>query len=190
MAQLNRPIAWVGGFRKTGATLIGVHDPMKTLKPYRATRESRQLDQKRACGVLAVYNNGRHLFIDTTYYRFFFDGYKHPAWSHPGLCLVPRKTFGTVKGVTLGNTKSSNDTFFFLQHQGFTGEEGRKTAHVWFHTGSQFARPWHITVSPHTMTHVILDHEDWHLETLWTRPVVMRPSLLDRTRHLTCHSST
>ncbi len=183
MAQTYKPICWVHGYRKERATLLAVRDPCKTLKPYRAAGLSRQLDQKKHRGVLTLYCDGNHLYLDTIYFRYLYSGYQYRG-GHRGLHLVPRKTFNQIKWVTLGTTNSSDDTFFMLRHDGFTGKPGEKTAHVWFQNPHQFARPWELEVQAGQMLNLILDDDDWHLETLWLRQVTMNRIHLDRTRHL------
>jgi hypothetical protein len=186
MAQLYKPVAWINSHRKEHAHLAALRDPLGTLKPYRAAGQSRQLDAQKAGGVAAFYCDGKHLYADTVYHQFLFTGYQQSNCAHPGLHLVRRADFQKARCVTLGTTNSSDDTFFFLRHDGFSGEAGDKTARIWFATGSQYSKPWQLHVKPGHMLNIICDGVDWHLETIWIRTVCMRENLLMRSRNLAC----
>lgn len=186
MARLYKPIAWVNSHRAENAKMVALRDPLGTLKPYRIAGQSRQLDAQKADGVAAFYCDGRHLYADTAYHRFLFAGYQHGNCAHPGLHLVRRIDFKEERCVTLGTTNSSDDTFFFLRHDGFSGEAGDKTAHIWFATGSQYSKPWQLHVKPGYVVNIIRDGIDWHLETIWIRKTSVRKDLLMRSRNLAC----
>ena len=166
---------------------MDLRDPFHTLR--KSTRKllapTHHLD-RHPSGLLALYCDGNHLYVDTDSYRSLFDGYEQFISYHPGLHLVRREDFKSRRLIRGGTYERCQNNVVYLQHTGFSGQRGERTAHVWFATGSQFTRPWQFKLAPGTILSLITDHEDWCLETIWMRKNVnVRRDLLSRKRYLT-----